>query len=257
MKLLATFFASPPALSAGTAQLGRDLSLLMAGLGALVAMFAAIAAMGLLCRKHRFSFFWGFLAALFSGAAMLLCVVSASSPILIARPAGDPQETVTGFFDALIAREYDTAYAYLSGYSSLGLEGSAADEASRLMVDALKDSYSYTLYGSCAVDKLSASQEVQFRYLSLASLADDVEKETLAELNRIVEERSRAEIYDENDNYLPQIPQEAYAAALAKVLADPSGYYDTVGLQLRLEYTDGRWLLLPSDGLLTAITGGA
>lgn len=258
MKLPEIFASALPFAAGMPAVLtGGGMGVLLAGLGALVIVFAALAGMAVLCRKHRFSFFWGFLAVVFSGAAMLLCVVSASSKLLIAKPAGDPRETVSGFFDALITQEYDAAYACLSGYSDLGLEGSVADPAGQTMVDALRASYSYTLYGPCTVDKLSAHQEVQFTYLNLASIAKDVEEETARVLNEIVEERARNEIYDEDNNYLPQVTQEAYATAVSRVLQNPRAYYATAGLQLQLEYKDGVWLLIPSENLLKALTGGA
>ena len=259
MELPAAFLSvAPPLSSVGfPALFGEGMGPLLGGLGALVAVFAALAAMAVLSRKHRFSFFWGFLAALFSGAAMLLCVASSSVGMLLAKPAGDPQETVEAFFDALIARDYTQACSYLSGCSGLGLEGSLEDPAGQLMLEALRDSYSYQLYGACTVNQLTARQEVQFTYLNLPAIAPDVEEETMTVLNELVEARPKSELYDENNQYLPQVPQEAYVTAVGRVLESPKAYYTTAGLQLQLEYTNGSWYLIPSDSLLKAITGGA
>lgn len=247
---------TPLAFSASSILRGGDLGTLIGALGTLLAVFAALAAMAFLSRRRRFSFFWGFLAALFSGAAMLLCVVSTRTDILVARPEGDPQAAVTGFFDALLAGDYDGACAYLKNCGSLGLEGSLEDEAGERMLEELRKSYSYRLYGDCARDRLTARQEVQFTYLDLTAFQDTLAEETVRALNEIVEERPRGEIYDSKNNYLPQVPREAYQTALESILADAGRYYTTATLPLELVYENGTWTMLPGENLLRAITGG-
>lgn len=242
--------------SAGTTAAVGNFGMLIAGLGVLVFVFTALTAIVFLRRRHKFKAFWGILSALFAAAAMLLCII-ASSGVLVARPTGDPQKTVTGFFDALLAEDYERAYSYLSVYSDLGLGGEAADPVGQAMVDALRRSYSYELYGSCAVDKLTAHQQVQFTYLNLPAMEDDVEEHTMEVLRGFVETRPSRQIYDSSSHYLPEIAQEAYSIAVADILRSPKAYYATVGIQLELEYLDGRWLLVPSQSLLSAIAGGA
>lgn len=207
-------------------------------------------------RDHRFSMFFGLLSVLFSAAAMALCLVGPLMGTLVAKPTGDPQETVTGFFDALCAGDTAGAYGYLNGYTSLGLEEPAAEAVGQAMMDALKASYSYELSGSCAVQQLSAHQTVLFTYLDLTAIAPDVKEETALALEEAVKTHPEDEIYDENQNYLPQVTQEAYAAAVDKVLAQAERYITTASLQLELTYTGGRWLLTADRSLLNAITGG-
>lgn len=206
-------------------------------------------------RKHKMNVLWGSLAVAISALAALLCLLASSVGILIAKPEGDPQRSVTGFFDSLEAGDYDAAYSHLSTYSSLGLENTPADSVGKMIYNALKESYSYELYGQCSVDKLSASQQLQFTYLDLTAMQADVQTALMQKLEEIVMVRPKAEVYDENNKYLPEVTEEAYAAAVEEVLKSARKYYATTGIQLQLEYEDGRWLVVPSQSLLKALIG--
>ena len=252
--------ARPPLLAAAAAVEKRGdggLGVFLAGIGILVFILAALVIAVSLWKRYRFNMFWGLLAALFSGGALVFCLLGTSVGTLVSDPVGDPQEAVTGFFDALCAGDYEAAYPYLSGYSDLGLAGEPAGPVAQLMNKALRESYSYELYGESSVDKLTARQEVLFTYLDLPSLAPDVEAKTMEILEGYVQEKPRAELYDSENHYLPQVAQEAYSGAVTAVLEKPETYYTTTGFQLELQYVDGSWLLIPDRSLLNAINGGA
>ena len=222
-----------------------------------IAVIAALAAAVACRRKRGINLFWAILAIVLAGGAMLLCIVGVSAGTIIAKPQGDPQETVTVFMDALTGGDYATAYSQLSGYSSLGLENQPADQVGSLVYDALRESFSYELDGECVVDKLDATQQLQFTYLDLSGMAGDVETETMSVLTKIVQTRSRSQIYDSDNNYLPEVAQEAYSTAVKNVLEHAEDYYTTTGIQLQISYTGGSWRIVPSQSLLKAITGGA
>ena len=248
----------PPVLASALSRPGDGgLGLFLAGIGILVFILVSLVMMISLRRRHRFNLFYGFLSVLFSGGAMLLCLLATSVGTLVASPSGDPQETVAGFFEALCAEDYDSAYSYLSGYTDLGLANTPSDPVGQAMYDALRESFSYELYGACVEDGLSAHQEVLFTYLDLTAIAPDVEKETMDVLSDFVKTRPRSALYDSSNQYLPEVAQEAYSTAVRTVLADARSYYTTTGLQLALEYVDGTWLIAPNQNLLSAITGGA
>ena len=76
-------------------------------------------------------------------------------------------------------------------------------------------------------------------------------------LEKIVASRPLHEIYDENNNYLPSVTEEAYLAALDSVLQHADAHYAEVELELALTYTDGRWQVLASPAFLRALNGGA
>ncbi|MBQ7896251.1 MAG: hypothetical protein IJ364_06850 [Oscillospiraceae bacterium] len=221
-----------------------------------IAAFLAIAAVIYFSKKGRMNMLWAMAAVIITALAALLCLLASSVGTLIARPQGDPQQTITGFFDAMSAGDYDTAYTYLDGYTGLGLENVPADSVSAAVYEALRESYEYELFGGCSVDKLKASQQVQFSYLDLKAIQADVQALTVVKLEEIVMARPSSEIYDENKNYLPGITMEAYSAAVNEVLKSADKYYATDTLQLQLEYKNGSWLIVPGNDLLKAVIGG-
>lgn len=225
---------------------------------AFVGLFLVVGLIAILvlCFKYKARFFSLFLALLVSGAAMLLAAVGLRTGTIYAKPSGDPQQTVTVFFDDLCAGDYDGAYAQLRDYSDLGLAAQPSTPAGQKVYEALHRSFSYQLEGDCSTDKLDARQAVRFSYLNLPSMEGDVEAETKRQIEAIVNSRPVSAVYDENKHYLPEVTQEAYLAALDTVLAHAEDYYTEESFELSLTYTDGRWQLLTTPALLRALNGG-
>jgi len=231
---------------------------------ALVLAFAVIAlAISLIVRMLRYSEkgkingLWGTVAILLAAAALLMSILGMTVGTLIARPSGDPTETVTAFMDAIEDGNYQKAYSYLSDYETLGLEKQAEGEVSLMVQQALRDSYSYKLHGDCVVDGLHATQLVLMEYLDLAAVSAELEALTNENLAQIVESLPRSEIYDENDNYLPEVTNEAYKQAVEAVLSHAADYYNTAAVELELNYRDGQWQLNTNQVLLDALMGGS
>lgn len=228
--------------------------ILFAGIAILTLI--ALTAVLIFCRRRMARVIWASASVVLCALAAFLCLLAYSSGVLIAKPKGDPQQAVSAFFDAVISENYTEAYGHISGYSSLGLEKTPADSVSLAAYEALKASYDYELIGNCSVDKLAASQQLQFSYLDLTAIQEDVKALTVVKLEELVMERPKSEIYDENKQFLPAITEEAFAAAVNEVLESAEKYYVTTGLQLKLEYKDDNWLIIPSDELLKALVGG-
>ncbi len=198
---------------------------------------------------------WAILAAVFSALALIISILGVNMGTIVAKPTGDPQKTAADFMDSVISGNYDNAYSLLHSYSSLGLENQPSDEIGKLMYDALRESFSYELTGDCFVDKLEAKQQIQFTFLDLPSTEDDVQAKTESILKEIVESRPRKSVYDENNNYLPEVAHEAYAKALSEVLENAENYYTSEGIQLQLVYSDGSWYVIPAQSLIRALSG--
>ena len=197
------------------------------------------------------------LTVLLCAAGMLLAVAGCFGGTVIAKPTGDPQDAVTVFFDSLIAGDYTTAYDRVRDYTSLGLENEPNTESGKMAYAALHASYGYELLGSAEVDKLDAAQKVSFTYLSLPALEAAVADETQTQLKHLVQQLPSSEVYDQNNNYLPEITERAYLQALKLVLESAADYYTTEDIPLTLNYTDGRWQLIMNTSLLKALNGGA
>ena len=207
--------------------------------------------------KYRARVLGLLLAVLIAAAAMALSVIGTQVGTVYARPSGDPAATAEEFLSAICRGDYEPAYRLLRDYADLGLGAEPSTAAGRLANQALHESYDYTLSGPCAVNMLDAVQPLRFRYLDLSSLEEDTAAEATHQLELIVQSRELKDIYDEDKHYLPSVTEEAYLAALDRVLAHAEDYYAELDLELSLTYTDGRWQILTSPALLRALNGGA
>ncbi|MBQ8074773.1 MAG: hypothetical protein IJ237_02190 [Oscillospiraceae bacterium] len=172
--------------------------------------------------------FWAALTILIVLAALVLCFMGQIRGILFARPSGNPQSAVTGFFDALKAGSYDTACSYLENYSSLGLDQMPASEEGQLMLSALKRSYDYSLSGNLVLLGTKASQKVLLRYLDLDALHEAAMARTDLD----------------------------YSSALREILSNPDSCCTSDFYDVTINYTDGKWLMVLDNDLLTALQGG-
>lgn len=229
-------------------------------LAAILVLLLAAAALTLLAlrrKKYGIKSFWFVVTVILAVTAMLLGVVGMSQGTVYARPDGDPQAVAAEFFDALKAADYDHAYGLLRGRSDLGLEDRPQSEAGQIVFDALRQSYDYELLGSCAVDKLQGVQRVKLRYLDLTAIQDSVREETIDELEKIVQSRSHSQVYDKNEQYLPEVANEAYLKAVETVMGEAEKYYAEAEFDLSLSYADGRWQIVEAPAMLKALNGNA
>lgn len=206
--------------------------------------------------KKRIHPFWAALCALLCLAALALCLIAGRGGALYLRPSGDPQEVVVHFFNALIAGEYRSAYACLSDYSELGLEHEPQSDTARTLYAALRRSYGFTLSDECRVDRLTAVQPVLLRSLDVKAVETQIAARVGDIAAELVEERPAPEIYDGEGAYLASFTDEVYATALDEVLRDEEDYYNTVPLEIELEYSGGAWRIRTSPALFTALLGG-
>ena len=201
--------------------------------------------------------FWAVLAIILTALALVLCITGSSFGTLYAKPGGDPGETVSTFLDAVLAEEYDAAYDCLSNYSSLGLELTPETEESRMLYDALKQSYDYTLRGTAEIDKLQARQTVALMHLNLKAVKNDAAERVEALLQELAEKRPHEQIFDENGKVLPAVFDEVYRTALVQALDTGNRYYTSSDIGINLEFVNGRWLIRADESLLSALSGGA
>ena len=233
-------------------------ALLSLALIAVILVFSALAFASALragrCGKVKSG--WAVATVVLATLALMVCAAAPNLGTLLSSPTGDPQAAVTAFFDALAAGDYSEAYALLDDYSSLGLENEPGSEAGRQVYDALRQSYSYKLYGDCRVDQLSARQQVLLQYLDLRRLEEDLPDATDAALSKLVSSLPADEVYDADGGYLPALTETAYANAVSTLLEHPEKYVTTAGLELELVYRDGGWQIVSNSALLSAVSGG-
>ena len=142
-------------------------------------------------------------------AAVALAGIGVKQGLVFCRYASAPEETVEAFFDDLEAARYDEACALLGNYADLGLSGRPEDPAAAELCDALRASYSGRLVGKADTEGLAAVQRVEFTALDVSALQSELRGVVLERLAEIVDSRSYDEVYDEQDQYRPEIAEEA------------------------------------------------
>ena len=258
------FTLSPVAFATGRTYLdqtlmdvkGSKMGLIMAAV-VIVMMFAAMIYFVSKGKSGRINVGWAVLSVVLGSMAMLLCIVGMAAGTVYTKPDGDPAETVSLFYDSIKKQDYVAAYSCLSDYSSLGLEKSPESDNAKLTYKALQDSYEYTVMGMPQTDRLESTVRVRFRYLDILSFEESVASRTNENLAAFVKANPISAVYDENDQYLPEVTEKAYADALAFVLDKADTYYTSVELNVRLQYSDGKWLIVTDDAMLRALMGGA
>lgn len=178
--------------------------------------------------ERKTNAFWGGLTVLIVLFALALCFYGMNRGVLFARPAGNPQSSVIGFFNALKAGDEEEACRYVDNYSSLGLGNVPESEEGQLMFSALKRSYDYSLSESVALSGTRVSQKVLVKYLDL----------------ELVDQAARA------------LTELSYNSALRQVLLDPESCCTTEFYDIPVTYADGKWLMTLNGDLLSALQGG-
>ena len=172
------------------------------------------------------------------------------------KTSGAPSDSIDSFYSAILNSDYETACTYLADYDELGLDNIPETIEGQLLLDALKSSYSYSLIGQPSVDKLSATQRVSFTYLNIST----VESETASKMDSILDDKvqtlPRNELFDDNNNYLPELIDAVYEEALTDTLANSESYYETVEYDLFLEYKNNKWVIKTNNDMLTSLLGG-
>ena len=217
-------------------------------------------------RRGKLSLPWALAAVLFGAAAIGICLLPGERAAKSVSPAAaaedgassaEAQAAVTEFFDSLVARDYARAYARLSGVATLGLEDTPASEDAARLMEAVRESWSWRLYGDCTLTRSGATQQVVFNSLDLSRMRDDIRAATEEEVERLAASLPADEIYAEDGGYLPSFTERAYAAALDTALTRADEYYAATGLNIRLVKDGGEWLIVPDSALYGALTGGA
>ena len=202
--------------------------------------------------------FWAVIAILLAGAGLALCVVGMNFGMVYAKPEGDPQETVTTFFDSLIAGDYPAAYACLNNYSSLGVENTPDSEESRILMEALKESYGYALRGDAEISGMNAVQRVSVVALNLKAIRTEAEGRLEEILQEMVDTHQRKELYDAEGNYLPSVTDAVTLRALLEALNSDNMHLSSAELDMELVYTtEGKWLINAGSELISILSGGA
>lgn len=198
------------------------------------------------------------LALYLISACLLLCLISSKLGIYKIVTTGNPSETVSSFYDSIIAGNYETAYTFLNNSSSLGLENSLSDNqiSDSAIENALQKSYSYSISENVVISGLNAKQRVNFTYLDLNKLEESISSRIDPILNKKIELLPRNDLYTDDGHYKKELMDEIYSEAVNDALKNVTDYYSTVSYDITLQYDRGKWYLNTNDDMIRGFSGG-
>lgn len=201
---------------------------------------------------------------------LLICLLSTKLGIFRIYTTGDPAAIVSSFYDSILTKDYDTAYAYLNNSSGLGLEpksdtvsdnnsssiSDTSNNGENRVKDLLEKSYSYSLSGNAIINGLYASQNVSFTYLDVYQLEAAAEKHIEPILNEKIKTLPKNDLYTDDDHYQASLMNKIYNEALDIALKNVNDYYVTINYDVTLEYRNGHWYMNTNDDMIKGFLGG-
>ena len=239
-----------PELTAHRLSLGPIIAISLIAVGSLIAMVFLVRQ-----KKRGLALRFALPAVLLAAGAMLLCLPAMNGLSYVAESRDNPQEIINLFFRAMKAGDYETANACLTAGADLGLRTEAKSDVDAAASNALKESWDYSLFGSCSIEKMSAWQQVQIRTLDFSRMEYDLQKQTRFELLAMARTMPLEILYDEDGNTRREAAEEAYDRAMLSLLEEPEAYYASEGIELELRLTEKGWRIVPGRDLLNALSG--
>ena len=199
------------------------------------------------------------LAGLAAGCAgVQLCIHAMNAAPYIEDGEDGPTATLDRFLSALERKDFESAYALLYNYSTLGLEETPTDELSRMYWQAQLDAWRFTAAEGSEMNGTRMSKRVTVRCLDLNAISTDVGARVQQILAEKVENAYlKSEVYDETGAYREELALEALHTATEEMLADTARYAYEQECTLSLRFSDGKWRVEVDPAFLSALTSGA
>lgn len=197
------------------------------------------------------------LLCLFSVLAVLVSFTACEMPMKVVGSIPEPEETVKAFFDSVCAGKFAESDRYLSGVS-LSMKKEIEGEFAQKLYDNLLKSYGYRIDGEVVAESLDASCQVEFTFLDLNLLSDDLKTASTTLGKKYVKETKEGYVEDKDGSYLLSDAgaEKVAAEALDQLMNDRGKYCSTKKFDLHLKYSGSKWLITLPDELFYAICGG-
>lgn len=173
---------------------------------------------------------------------------------------GNPTDTINSFYSSLISGNYAESCTYVEGCSNISFDRIFENKESELLSEALVMSYHFNICDDLMVEGLNASQTVVFYYLDTDKIIENAKLKMDDILNEKIEELPKAELYDDEGNYLTELINEVYYEAIVESITEyektPGEYEKCCEIVVKLSYIDERWIIIYDENLFMGLGGG-
>ena len=204
-----------------------------------------------------------FFAAVFGAIGMLLmvgsivlCFAFHDAPVYLAEVPAAAAECTRELMEAVEGGEFPSASQYLYGQPDLGAGREPADAMSALVWDAFVGSISWEFAGECYATDSGICRDVAVTALEIPSVTENLTVRANALLaERMASAEEMSELYDEENNFRPELIEEVLREAMTQALAEDAKTV-TEEVTLALTHQEGRWWVVPDQALLQLLSGG-
>ena len=208
-------------------------------------------------KKKRIRIGYAVLAAVFFCGALFVCILAGAKGTLYFAPTEDAKTSAKRFLDYCVTDNEEAAMEMLSSEEPLFVTFKDEGETEKYIFNTLRQSLSYRLDGTAAMNGTHASVPATVTYLNLSSLSPDLSDKVNSLLKDKVENSRKAEVFDENNEYRPDVLNMLYEEAVVGILQTPDKYLEESSFDLEMDYKDGEWKIAPNAALKLALAGGS
>ena len=208
-------------------------------------------------KKKRIRIGYAVLAAVFFCGALFVCILAGAKGTLYFAPTEDAKTSAERFLDYCVTDNEEAAMEMLSSEEPLFVTFKDEGETEKYIFNTLRQSLSYRLDGTAAMNGTHASVPATVTYLNLSSLSPDLSDKVNSLLKDKVENSRKAEVFDENNEYRPDVLNMLYEEAVVGILQTPDKYLEESSFDLEMDYKDGEWKIAPNAALKLALAGGS
>lgn len=172
--------------------------------------------------------------------------------------APDVQQTTKDFLNAVCKGDWQAAEEIMPGFEAPEAGTAPESSAGQALYQVMTGSLGYSLEGEGWRNRLDAGQDVIISGLDMEKLEQGMNQEINQALEAMVNEAQRAsDIYDEDNNFKPQVVEQAFNQVLNARLEALTPYLSQSNLSLELRYSRGKWHLQNADALTSVLTAFA
>ncbi len=188
--------------------------------------------------------------------AFFLCLLCAGEEPALISSAQDAQKAAASMLDAVCRGDFTAASALLSGNPSFGIDRQPESKAGQMVWDAFLNSLSYEIVSDCYGSGSGVAVDVRLTYMDLDSATANLQARAQAILTlRVEAAEDPSELYDENNDYHEGFAMDILYQAVTEAL-EQDVQLCTKNLTLNMVFEEGRWLVIPDQTLLNAVSGG-
>jgi len=203
-----------------------------------------------------FSILLGILASALMVLSIGLCLVSLNRQPQLQEVPEQAQKCAQTLMDNICTGDFQAAAQVMYGQPDLGADRDPADTAGVMIWDAFLGSISWEWKSGYYLTDTGIGRDARITFLEIPSVTEAIGRRSHELLTaKVVSATDMAELYDESNNFRPELVEAVLQEAVVRALAEDAKQ-TFLDVKLTMIHRDGKWWAVPDQALLTALSGG-